>query len=165
MRGIVGVRKDTKEKRACERVCMKDGSCTIKPTYCASYPSNDVRSKSEQNGNVLSCRNLFVNCLWFLKSVRRTKQRKTRCKKSNGESGDTRTHTHTHTSTRASLCLEKGKRKGKGKEKVTRATDACPLGKEGRCAEDGVSGVEEREGEDKRVGKDKREREGVCVWW
>ena len=28
---------------------------------------------------------------------------------------------------------------------LTRPTAACPLGQEGRCAEDGVSGVEERE--------------------
>ena len=28
---------------------------------------------------------------------------------------------------------------------LTRPTAACPLGQEGRCAEDGASGVEERE--------------------
>ena len=41
---------------------------------------------------------------------------------------------------------------------LTRTTAACSLGQEGRCAEDGVSGVEERE--DKGAGKDERER--VC---
>ena len=49
---------------------------------------------------------------------------------------------------------------------LTRTTAACPLDHKERCAKDGVSGVEGegRRGrrEDKRVGKDERER--VCVW-
>ena len=43
---------------------------------------------------------------------------------------------------------------------LTRPKAACPLDPEGRCAEDGVSGVEERD--DKRVEKDKRESVCVC---
>ena len=54
---------------------------------------------------------------------------------------------------------------------LTRPTAACPLGQEGRCAEDGVSGVEERE----KGGQETGEGRGracvcgvgsgvVCVW-
>ena len=46
---------------------------------------------------------------------------------------------------------------------LTRTTAACPLGQEGRCAEDGVSGVEEREKGGQESGVDERER--VCVEW
>ena len=45
-------------------MCVRMGvherlSSTINPRYWASYPTNDVRSQSEQNCNVFSCRNLF----------------------------------------------------------------------------------------------------------
>ena len=36
---------------------------------------------------------------------------------------------------------------------LTRPTAACPFGQEGRCAEDGVSGVEEREKGGQESGK------------
>ena len=45
---------------------------------------------------------------------------------------------------------------------LTRPTAAYPLGQEGRCAEDGVSGVEERKkGWTREWG---RMRESACVW-
>ena len=46
---------------------------------------------------------------------------------------------------------------------LTRPTAACPLGQEGRCAEDGVSGVEEREKGGQESGEG-RGRACVCVW-
>ena len=55
-----------------------------------------MRSESEHNGTVFSCRN-FLICL--VKRFRRGKQSKTLCHKNYGESGDTRTHTHLDKST------------------------------------------------------------------
>ena len=45
---------------------------------------------------------------------------------------------------------------------LTRPTAACPLGQVGRCAEDGVSGVEEREKGGQESGEG-RGRGCVCV--
>ena len=48
------------EREMCVRMSVHERlSSTINPRYLASYPTDDVRSQSEQNGNVFSCRNLF----------------------------------------------------------------------------------------------------------
>ena len=59
---VRGRRKDTKEKCAFERVCMKD--CLIQSLKNIEPPIHQMTCdlKSEENGNVLSCRNLFVIC-------------------------------------------------------------------------------------------------------
>ena len=57
-------KKGPRKKEMCVRAGVRERlSCTIDQRYRASFPSNDGRSKNEQNGNVLSCRNLFLICL------------------------------------------------------------------------------------------------------
>ena len=53
----------TEEKCAFERVCMKDCLVQSLKNIEPAFHQMTCDLKSEQNGNVLSCRNLFVICL------------------------------------------------------------------------------------------------------